>query len=490
MLVLSALMLAALGVRVYNLDAPGILPEREFRSMTIARVSYFEGEPSVPEWRREIARLQLEDLWSLEPPILEETVATVYRLVDAENVSIARVLNALVWVGGAVFVYAIGVRLMSPAGALTAAAYYLFVPLGVLVSRSFQPDSLMVLLYLISLFAILVFSERQSWPVLVAAASASSITLIVRPLPAYTILAAFVALHGRQNWRPVLDRKVLTFLLLAFGPAVVYYAYGMVGRDDLRYAEMSVRPQLLLQREFWKGWLWTATSAVGPTTLVAALAGISAAGPGVVRRFLVGLSLGYLAFGLVHTHHIHTHSYYHLQLVVIAAFGLGLLVSATLPTLAPRMVTPLSALAVLLAVVVVGFVTVEEIRAGLRAPRFESRDTARQIGEIVRHSGRVVHVARHYGQPLEYFGELAGAEWPKSTEYWLYRRAGERELSIQERLDGLGFDPEYFVVTDFEGFNSRHADLKQFLQSRCQPLVRNDEFLIYDGACARGPASM
>lgn len=38
MLALSALMLAAMGVRVYNLDAPGILPEREFRSMTIARV--------------------------------------------------------------------------------------------------------------------------------------------------------------------------------------------------------------------------------------------------------------------------------------------------------------------------------------------------------------------------------------------------------------------------------------------------------------------
>lgn len=39
---LVLLFLAALAIRVYNLEAPGILPEREFRSMVIARANYYE----------------------------------------------------------------------------------------------------------------------------------------------------------------------------------------------------------------------------------------------------------------------------------------------------------------------------------------------------------------------------------------------------------------------------------------------------------------
>lgn len=84
---------------------------------------------------------------------------------------------------------------------------------------------------------------------------------------------------------------------------------------------------------------------------------------------------------------------------------------------------------------------------------------------------------------LQYYGELAGTSWPKAIEHPLYRRPDARELSIQERLDGLGFEPEYFVITDFNDYQMRHPDLKAFLESQCELVAESEYYLIYDGHC-------
>jgi 4-amino-4-deoxy-L-arabinose transferase-like glycosyltransferase len=41
---------------------------------------------------------------------------------------------------------------LSTGAALVSTAFYLFAPLGILLSRSFQPDALMMLMFLVSLF--------------------------------------------------------------------------------------------------------------------------------------------------------------------------------------------------------------------------------------------------------------------------------------------------------------------------------------------------
>ncbi len=102
---------------------------------------------------------------------------------------------------------------------------------------------------------------------------------------------------------------------------------------------------------------------------------------------------------------------------------------------------------------------------------------------MVDHSSRVVHVAREYGLPLEYYGEFSGAFWPKSIESELYRSPGSRPLSIEERVENLGFNPEYFVITDFNAFQRRHPDLKGYLESNCSLIAESERYLIYDGNC-------
>jgi hypothetical protein len=85
-----------------------------------------------------------------------------------------------------------------------------------------------------------------------------------------------------------------------------------------------------------------------------------------------------------------------------------------------------------------------------------------------------------YGLPLEYYGEFGGAPWPVSIEDEFYRRPGEKELSVQERIAGLGFEPEYFVITHFDLFHRHHQDLQAYLEENCEVLAQTESYLIYN----------
>ncbi len=137
------------------------------------------------------------------------------------------------------------------------------------------------------------------------------------------------------------------------------------------------------------------------------------------------------------------------------------------------------------ALLVLLLLDIREVRRGMTAARFETEELAREIGEITSHSTDTVFLSPFYGKPLEYYAEISGAYWPRSITYWLYRMPNERQLSVEERIDQLGFSPEYFVVTHFEEFETHHADLKDFLSQNCPLLAESEGYLVY-GACGGG----
>jgi hypothetical protein len=104
---------------------------------------------------------------------------------------------------------------------------------------------------------------------------------------------------------------------------------------------------------------------------------------------------------------------------------------------------------------------------------------AKEIGKLVQHSPHTVYVARYYGVPLEYYGEFGGAPWPVRIEDAFYRRPGERELSVKERIDGLGFSPAYYIITNFDLYNRKHQDLKAYLEDSCVLFAQAEQYLIY-----------
>ena len=132
--------------------------------------------------------------------------------------------------------------------------------------------------------------------------------------------------------------------------------------------------------------------------------------------------------------------------------------------------------------VVVFYFSLRDVRKTQYTAVFEDTNLAKEVGDVVDHSPHTVFVAYHYGLPLEYNGEIAGAPWPVRIDDPFYRRPDARELSVKERIENFGFAPDYFVITNFDLYNRKHQDLREYLESNCAIFAQTDQYLIY-GSC-------
>src|SRR5690606_25162587 len=136
----------------------------------------------VPEWRREMASELVARQPILEPPVTEWMASVLYRIAGREDMRLGRILTIAFWLVGGVFLFQLARRLVGTDAAVLALGYYLFLPLAVLLSRSFQADALMMTLFIASLLAIVRHHQAPSGAHLAIAAIASALTLLYRPL--------------------------------------------------------------------------------------------------------------------------------------------------------------------------------------------------------------------------------------------------------------------------------------------------------------------
>jgi hypothetical protein len=483
----ALLILGAAAVRFPELSGTGLVPEREFRSAFIARDLAFADDGAVPPWRRhvvETARLQEE---RLEPPIMEHLTAATWRLLGSDELWIAHAWASLFWLSGGVLLFALLRSSLHIAGAAwPALVYYLYAPAGLRISTAFQPDSLMVASMIGGLLAIVRHHLRPAPYRLVLAAVSSGAAMLVKPTSLFLLSGAFLAsVFTRMGWKKgLLSREPLVFGLAA-APAAVYYAWTTLGDGGLAIqVQMTFQTHLYRVPTYWTQWARLAVQeTAAPFLALALLAPVLA---GRWRPLLLGIWLGYLVYGLTFPYHIHTHGYYQLPLLVLAAWSTGIVCSqlasrAALSTRATRALWPTASL---LALALVG--TQYRWSPERHAPTFESTELARRIGEITGHSTRVVFVSPHRGLPLQYVGEMSGRHWPRPPR----RLYGTAEIvghdTVQDRLARLGFVPEYFVITDFASWERHHADLKAFLEARCAQLEEGLSALIWSNCNLSG----
>ena len=223
---LTLLMVAALAVRIEGISDPPLdfHATRQYRSAMIARAYYYAITDGVPEWRREIATVNMRRQRVLEPPIMELLAAAGYTTIGAERLWLPRLLSSLFWVGGGAFLYLCARRLVAVEAALAAVAFYLFLPFAVTASRSFQPDSLMVTALLLTLLLIFRYHERPSLPRLASAASAAAVAIFIKPVCAFIIFTVFLALGVERNGmrRMLRERRVIIFIAAALLPAFLF----------------------------------------------------------------------------------------------------------------------------------------------------------------------------------------------------------------------------------------------------------------------------
>ena len=148
-LTLIILFVAAIAIRLYDLtDLPlDFHPTRQLFSAIKTRGMYYASLPNAPADLREFAIQQGKLKVTVEPEVIERLVAFTWKFTG-EELWVARVYSILFWLIGGIFLYLLARDLFTKDSSLFATAFYLFLPYGVLASRSFQPDPLMIALIL------------------------------------------------------------------------------------------------------------------------------------------------------------------------------------------------------------------------------------------------------------------------------------------------------------------------------------------------------
>jgi hypothetical protein len=519
LLAVVLLIMTAFVIRLHHISRPPMdfQPIRQYMLAHNTRAPYLESQESVPGWRKEIARINKKRMgFEIEAPILDNAVVFGYRIMGGEHLWMPRVLSSIFWIIGGIFLYLIALRLSSSGAALFSAAFYLFLPFGISASRSFQPDPLMIMLFIVSLYMILIFYEKPSFIRLTAAVAFSSFAMLIKPYCIFLIYGAFIsiAFHRQGIRKSFTNRNFLMFLLLSPLPGAFYYISGLLthGAFLQEHAQASFLPHLLMKPYFWKDWLAMIARVVGLVPFVGALIGLFAISKGLSKTFLIGLWTGYCIFGLFFTFHIHTHDYYQLQLIPVVALTLGLAASQ----FASKLIfyrKYIIIIVVFLSFVLLGIIyNVNYIKRhedsrylkifgyfmGINPQFYKFIDgdfekevkAAQEIGTIVHHSTNTIFLTSDYGRSLTYHGELSGLPWPTSTSFEERKDRGIRVAQKEELYNGryfvirthakfIRYTPDYFIITDFEEFR-KQPDLIDFLKENYPLLSRSDDYLIYD----------
>ena len=483
-LIVILIFLLGFGIRALDLtDLPlDFNPTRQLLSAIKARGMYYQIARNVPEEQREIAVRQWKEAPVLEPPLNETIIAGMYFLFG-EHLWIARVFSILYWLLGGLALFSLAQRISSIDGAIIALLYYLFLDFGVIASRSFQPDPLMVALILSGLWALYNWLEKRTWKWVIATGLLSGMAIFVKNMAVFPLFFAFaLVILQEQGLKSALrDGQVWVLLLITALPIAIYEIDGIYISKylDLQY-DLWFFPNLWIDPGFYVRWKNLIGNTLGFGPFLLALLGIYLAKPGKDRALLLGTFLGYLAFGFAFSYHISTHNYYHLQLFVFISLSLAVVGKALFQRLREINVGNVSARLFVIGAILFGIgsemwnVRVELVRQDFRPDaQFWSG-----LGNKLGRDTEVIGLTQDYGHRLAYWGWKTIELWPTSGDQNLRELAGTAKTFDEIFADRV-VGKQYFLVTNFNQYNSQ-PELKEELSKNYPVLEQNSEYIIFD----------
>jgi hypothetical protein len=423
---------------------------RQYFAANRARQIWFDYRPG-PRSEEEEQWYQGQATGHVEPPIMETLTAWSYLLDGRERPWFSSVLASVFWLAGGGFVFGVANRLSGDAyGALLALAFYLLTPLGIALSRSFQPEALMILGLIAALWCLVRVGYPATWRATAGLGAACALAILVKPgFSVYPLLFTFGVIALQQlGWRGALSNpKTYGFVLLALGPAVVY---STVFLSD--HVGQKLLGHLLFDANYYRN-LWSQINAiVGWYAVAAAVIGACL----MVRdsKSFIGLGLlaSYMAFCATFTWHAMTHSYYHCVLIVIVSVCIAPLVRPIREAMKSPPLATWQKLACSV-VLLISLITWSSGAAPLIAheDRYEEKVTFyTSIGELCGKGTKVLFLGEHYGEPFKFHAMVIPYSWPMLVDKLYERTRTGNVESDEDRLTRMiaELKPEYFVVAD------------------------------------------
>lgn len=469
-----------IAVRVMDLtDEPlDFQPARQLRSALLARAIYFQvlpgADPAVAQLAKEMAAAVVPQ----EPPVLETVVAMGYIVAGGEHLWIVRIIHGVLWAVAGWAVYDLVRRWTSASAGWVSLAYFLLLPFGVYVTRSFQPDALGVVCLVGAVYGAVRWNERPSWKWVILVAVAAGLCLLEK-LRLAPILGGALAgcVLTRNSWRTLLLPQVWTMAALALLPAAAYYGgflreetSGWASEYSFRLLSMSADPS------FYGRWLVGTDSLFSTLLLFLGFLGTFLLPP-TGRNLTLGMWLGFLVYAVLLPFFVLTHNYYNLPLVLPISFGLAPLGERILSAF--NGVGRTRWVALVLAVGAILY-PVWRIRATLIGSDFRGeRGGWERVGRDLPTDGPILGLTHDYGHRLAYYGWRRVDLWPSRADEEYRELLGSNEdpdfrATFERRTNGY----RYFLITNFAEWE---AQQELFHWLRAFPVaVEGSGYIVFD----------
>ncbi len=478
----ALLFVVGIVIRVYDIgDAPlDFHPTRQLHSALMARGMYYQNLESAPEWQRELAVRQWKAEQLIEPPLVENLAALMYRVAGREDLLFPRLTSIFFWVLGGVFLFSLARQLSGANGAVAALAFYLVLPYGAIASRSFQPDPLLMLSILMGFWGMYRWYRQPTWNNAVLAGLLAGWAIFVKSVAVFFIAPAWLGLilSSMGLRRAFASRQVWLMAALTVLPYAAYHVYGMY-ISGLLAEQFTLRffPNLLKDPAFFLRWNGMITRVFGFETFLAAALGLLTIRERSGRAMLVSVLGGYFAYGIVFTYAISTHDYYQMPIIPLVALGLGAGVDVLLRQMgSPRWLMTAAAIFVLLF-----FTTIKawDARVTLKRDDYRSEVTFWQnLGKTIGADKQVVGLLHDYGYRLAYWGWVQPTNWMTSADF-NFRKLGGRDLDAAEIFAEAVQGKDLFVVTLLGELDSQ-PEIKTLLEKGYAVYKQTGDYIIYD----------
>ena len=480
-----AFFVLGLGIRLLDLTDPPLdfHAWRQFRSATIARGMYYVMASDVDPEARQIAENLSRQFEKLEPPISERIVALAYLAIGREILWIARLFAILYWMIGGAALYALAVRISSPVGAALSLGFYLLLPFGVIASRSFQPEPLMVMWILVATYAIFRWTEAKTWRWAIAAGVAGGLAALVKVFGALPVAAVVFLLvpHDFGFRKAIRSSQVwaVAGLMIAI-PASYYFVSTRSEASGYLSGWVFAFTDLLVSPSFYIRWLSTLKLLLTiPMVIIGAVGMLLLRGRD--RLVVLGLWVGYFLISAAVPGLVITHDYYNLPLIPAVALSLSPLGDLMVNGIQDQGRFWKAVFAGVIAVAIA--IPLVDARNDLLREDYRLEPIIWQrVGDSLPRDGSMIGLTHDYNERLKYYGWIGIAQWPHSADFEMGVLAGGNYDPTDPAIVGLFEErtkgTDYFLVTLFPELETQPV-LNDVLYSN-YPYREGDGYVLFD----------
>lgn len=479
---IALIFLIGLAIRLYQFSDPPLEfhAERQLRSMFISRGMFYQWTGGEGDWQSEVAINQYRGQGLIEPPITEGVTSLLYAVVGRPDLRIPRLLTILLWSVGGLGLFFLARDLTDANGGVVAFGFYMTSTFGILASRSFMPEPLLIAAIVWAWWAMVHWNRQQNWKNAILAGLLSGFAILVKSTAVFFIGGAWLGLilGGLGLRKALTSRQVWIMALLTVLPYGIYHVYAvyvtgkMAGQFSLRFF-----PGMWKEPASYFEWYKMIRSVVRFEWLLLAVFGIILLRDRFARWLLLGVLAGYWIYGMVFIYYTTTHDYYHLPLIPLVALGVGSVMAILLSHI--NLKRPWAEAVVIGALLVPLSVNLADSVMELRSRDFQADVAlAEEVGALFTPQDRVLSMAPYDSGTLRYWGWIDATNWMSTHDFTLRQRAGQT-LDTQGLFNEAIAGMDYFLVMNFNEL-ANQPELKNILQDGYAVTAETADYILYD----------